>query len=120
MTRQSNQLHDPIVYVEVGLVRHGIHPDTHCTTMHTGPIYHLAQRPNSQQAEPTYTTSYSQDHHVPKLTNAFADTMFTFMLSATCLATTTTYFLHSTPLLQLLMPQRSEHNTASATSFLLD
>ena len=51
--------------MEVGLVRHGIHPDTHCTTTHTGPIHHLAQWPNSQQAGPTYTTSYSQDHHVP-------------------------------------------------------
>ena len=42
------------------------------------------------------------------------------MLSATYLAVTTTYYLHSTPLLQLLMPRRSEHDTASATSFALD
>ena len=52
--------------------------------------------------------------------SAFADTTFTFMLSATCLAATTTYYLHSTPLLHLLMPRRSEHDTAFATSFLLD
>ena len=42
------------------------------------------------------------------------------MLSATYLATTTTYYLHSTPLLHLLMPRRSEHDTAFATSFPLD
>ena len=52
--------------------------------------------------------------------NAFADTTFTFMLSATYLAATTTYYLHSMPLLHLLMPQRSEHDTAFATSFPLD
>ena len=67
MTHQSDQLHDLIVYVEVGLVRHGIHPDTRRTTTHTGLKHHLAQQPNSQQAEPTYTTSNFPDHHVPNL-----------------------------------------------------
>ena len=52
--------------------------------------------------------------------NAFADTTFTIMLSATCLAATTTYYLHSTPLLHLLMVWRSEHDTAFGTSFPLD
>ena len=42
------------------------------------------------------------------------------MLSATYFATTTTYYLHSTPLLHLLMPRRSEHDTASDTTFALD
>ena len=65
MTCQSDQLHDLIVYVEAGLVHHGIHPDTRRTTMHTGLKHHLAQWPNSQQAGPMYTMSYSQDHHVP-------------------------------------------------------
>ena len=67
MTRQSDQLCDLVVYVEVGLVRHGIHPDTRRTTMHTGLKHHLAQQPNSQQARPMYTTSCSQDHHVLNL-----------------------------------------------------
>ena len=52
--------------------------------------------------------------------NTFADTTFTLILSATCLVMTTTYFLHSTPLLHLLMPRRSKHDTASGTTFLLD
>ena len=55
-----------------------------------------------------------------KLMNAFADTTFTFILSATCLAATTTYYLHSTPLLHLLMPRQSEHDTASDSTFALD
>ena len=42
------------------------------------------------------------------------------MLSATCLAATTTYYLHSTPILHLLMPRRSEHDTASDSTFPLD
>ena len=42
------------------------------------------------------------------------------MLSATYLAATTTYYLHSTPLLHLLMAWQSEHGTASDTTFLLD
>ena len=46
--------------------------------------------------------------------------MFTFILSATYLAMTMTYFLHSTPLLHLLVLRRSEHSTAFATSFPLD
>ena len=65
MTRQSDQLHDLIVYVEAGLVHHGIRPDTHRTTMHTGLKHHLAQQPNSQQAEPKYITSNFLDHLVP-------------------------------------------------------
>ena len=52
--------------------------------------------------------------------NAFADTTFTLILSATCLATTMTYFLHSMPLLHLLMLWWSEHDTTSATLFSLD
>ena len=42
------------------------------------------------------------------------------MLSATYFATTMTYYLHSTPLLHLLMPRWSEHDTASDTTFALD
>ena len=64
-------------------------------------------------------------HHTLRITTyqineTFADTTFTLILSATYLATTTTYFLHSMPLLHLLMPRRSEHSTAFATSFPLD
>ena len=72
-------------------------------------------------------TGRTNVHHVilsgspcTKLTNAFANTMFTFILSATYFATAMTYFLHSMPLLHLLMPRRSEHTTVFATSFLLD
>ena len=65
MTWQSNQLHDLIVYMEAGLVRHVIYPDTHRTTMHTGLKHDVAQRLNSQQAEPKYTMLNFLDHHVP-------------------------------------------------------
>ena len=53
--------------MEVGLIHHAIHLSTHHTSMHAGFKHHLAQQPNSQQAEPKYTTSNSPDHHVPNL-----------------------------------------------------